>query len=74
MKRRKIRAGECAKGGKLYMDNDELVFNVNTAAKKLRISRNLAYQMCHEGKIPTVKFGKRILVPKVALDKLLSGN
>ena len=56
------------------MDNDELVLSVNTAAKKLRISRNLAYQMCHEGKIPTIKFGKRILVPKVALDKLLSGD
>ena len=56
------------------MDNDELVFSVNTAAKKLRISRNLAYQLCHEGKIPTIKLGKRILVPRVALNKMLSGN
>ena len=54
------------------MDDGELVFNVATVAKKLRISRNLAYQLCHEGKIPTIKLGKRILVPKVALDKLLS--
>jgi excisionase family DNA binding protein len=63
-----------AKGGDIFMDNKELVLSVATVAKRLHISRNLAYQMCHEGKIPTIKFGKRILVPKVALDKLLSGN
>lgn len=56
------------------MDNNELVLNVDTVAKRLHISRNLACQMCHEGKIPTIKLGKRILVPKLALDKLLSGD
>ena len=53
------------------MDNQRLTLTVNEAAKMLGISRGLAYEMVKMGKIPSVHFGKRILIPRSALDKLL---
>lgn len=54
------------------MDDPRLTLTVNEAAKMLGISRGLAYQMVKMGKIPSVRFGKRILVPRSALEKLLA--
>jgi len=53
------------------MDNPRLTLTVSEAAKILGISRGLAYQMVKMGKIPSVSFGKRVLVPRSALEKLL---
>lgn len=44
------------------------------AAKRLRIGRNQAYEAAHRGDIPTIRIGKRWLVPTGALDRLLSGE
>ncbi|TGS46014.1 MULTISPECIES: helix-turn-helix domain-containing protein [unclassified Mesorhizobium] len=44
------------------------------AAKALGIGRNAGYEAAHRGEIPTIKIGKRILVPRAALDKMLSGE
>lgn len=54
------------------MDNSRLTLTVSEAAKMLGISRGLAYEMVKTGKIPSVHFGKRILVPRRALEKLLA--
>lgn len=54
------------------MDNSRLTLTVNEAAKMLGISRGLAYEMVKTGKIPSVHFGKRILVPRRALERLLA--
>lgn len=54
------------------MDNDRVSLTVDQAAKALRISRGLCYQMVHEGKIPSIRFGKRYLVPQAALERLLT--
>ena len=53
------------------MDNLRLTLTVNEAAKMLGISRGLAYEMVKMGKIPSVHFGKRVLIPRSALAKLL---
>jgi len=37
----------------------------------LGISRGLTYQMVKMGKIPSVQFGKRVVVPRSALEKML---
>jgi len=55
------------------MDREKLVLNVNEAAKLLGLSRGSAYQACLTGQIPHIKIGKRILIPKAALDRLLEG-
>ena len=54
------------------MQNDErLTYDVGTAAKLLGLSRNSAYHACLTGQIPHLKIGKRILIPRVAIQKLL---
>ncbi|MBO0706900.1 MAG: helix-turn-helix domain-containing protein [Candidatus Dormibacteraeota bacterium] len=40
-------------------------------ARLLGISNNLAYEAAARGEIPTVKIGRRVLVPKAALQRLL---
>ena len=57
------------------MQNDErLTYDVGTVAKLLGLSRNAAYQACLRGDIPCLRIGKRLIVPKVQLQKLLEGN
>lgn len=49
-----------------------LAVTVEKAGQMLGISRNLAYQLVKEGKIPTIKVGKRrLLVPLVELERLM---
>ena len=53
------------------LEEDRLTVTVSQAARILGISRGLAYQMAREGKIPTLRFGKRIVVPRKAIERLL---
>lgn len=53
---------------------DDVVWTVDEAAKHLKISKALAYQMCRTGEIKCVHYNKRILVPVAALLESLSGN
>jgi len=53
------------------MKDYRAVLTVNETAQLLGISRNAAYQGVRCGEIPSVKVGKRILVPKIAFDKML---
>ena len=56
------------------MDKEKLTLTVDEVARYLGIGRNSAYEAIARGEIPAVKIGKRLLVPKVALEKLLSGD
>ncbi|MFC1982349.1 helix-turn-helix domain-containing protein [Chloroflexota bacterium] len=49
----------------------KLTYSVNETARILGISRNLAYDMVRCGEIPSLRFGKRIVIPKIAIDQLL---
>lgn len=44
------------------------------AARQLRIGKNAAYDAAHRGEIPTIRIGKRLLVPRAAFEKLLAGD
>ena len=37
------------------------------------IGKNAAYQAARRGEIPTIKIGKRLLVPLAALERMLQG-
>ncbi len=52
------------------MDED-LVMSVESAAKALHISRNLAYEAARDGRLPCIRIGRRLLVSRHALEKLL---
>lgn len=51
---------------------ERLTVSVSEAARLLGISKNSAYNACATKDIPSLKIGKRIVVPLAALDKLLS--
>jgi len=52
--------------------NDErLVYTVPEAGAKLGLSRNAAYEAAARGEIPTIKLGRLLRVPRVALDRML---
>ena len=53
------------------MDEKRLTVSVDECAVLLGISRGLCFQMVHEGKIPHLRFNKRILIPKWAIQRLL---
>lgn len=44
------------------------------AAALLGVSRNTAYQAVRDGTVPSIRVGRRILVPVHALDQLLSSG
>ncbi len=48
----------------------KLTLSVREVAKLLGISRNLAYEATRTGKIPVIKFGKRVLIPRKPLEEL----
>ena len=52
-------------------DDDRLVLTIEEAGKLLGLGRSGTYEAARRGDIPTLKIGSRILVPKVALIKLL---
>ncbi len=51
-----------------------LTYTVEEAAKLLGVGRALAYEAARQGTIPTLRVGKRLLVPKAALERMLNAN
>jgi excisionase family DNA binding protein len=47
---------------------------VETAAKMLGISRASAYEGVRTGQIPSIHIGKRIVIPLLALERMLRGD
>ena len=53
---------------------DRQTVTVIEAAKILGISRTSAFEAIHRGQIPYVRIGRRILIPRAALERLLEGG
>ena len=49
-----------------------LCLTVPEAAEILGISRNFAYELVKQGQLPVIRLGKRLLVPKIGLEKKLA--
>jgi excisionase family DNA binding protein len=54
--------------------DDRQTISVPEAGRALGISRNAAYEAARRGEIPTIKFGKRLVVPLARFDRLLAGD
>lgn len=52
----------------------KLILTIDEAAAVLRISRQSAYEAARRGEIPTIRLGRRILVPRRALEKLIGAE
>lgn len=46
--------------------------SVEEAGRRLGVSRNTAYEAAGRGEIPTIRIGRRLLVPVVAFERLLN--
>ena len=51
---------------------DKRAISINEAAETLGIGVSKAYEAANSGELPTIRIGKRILVPLVALEKMLA--
>ena len=51
---------------------EKLVYTVEEAGKLLGIGRSVAYEAARCGELPVIRIGRRWLVSKVALDKMLA--
>jgi excisionase family DNA binding protein len=49
------------------------VGTISEAARMLGISRGGAYEAAKRREIPTIRIGRRLLVPLAALERMLSG-
>ena len=50
---------------------ERLTYSVDEAAALLGLSRSMAYECIRRGEIPAIRFGRRVLVPRMAIDELL---
>jgi excisionase family DNA binding protein len=53
------------------VEEKRLTLTVDEAAEILGLSRAFAYEAVRRGEIPSIRIGRRILVPRAALERLL---
>ena len=58
--------------GKVLGEADRLTLSVGEAAHLLGISRGLAYELARSGRLPALRFGRRLLIPRAALERMLN--
>jgi excisionase family DNA binding protein len=51
--------------------DERLTVTVPEASRMLGIARGTGYRMCRLGTIPTLRFGKRLVVPRRAVERML---
>jgi excisionase family DNA binding protein len=56
------------------MDQERRVWTVAEAGRLLGISRAHAYELVARGELPHLRLGRRLVVPKHALEALLAGD
>jgi excisionase family DNA binding protein len=55
------------------MSDERLTVTVPEAARLLGLSRMSAYNGIRTGQIPSIRVGRRVLIPRAALGRLLDG-
>jgi excisionase family DNA binding protein len=55
------------------MDDKCLTMSVADAGRLLGYSRNTAYEAIQRGELPVIKLGRKMRVPRAAIERLLSG-
>jgi excisionase family DNA binding protein len=55
-------------------DTKRRTLTIAEAGAQLGLGRSAAYAAAHRGEIPTIRLGRKILVPRDQLDRLLAGE
>lgn len=50
---------------------ERITLTVEEAGERLGISRSLAYELVRRGELPAVRLGRRIVVPRQAIERVL---
>lgn len=58
----------------LHEPTERDVYTVEEAGARLGISRDHAYRLAAKGEIPTLRLGRRLVVPRVRLERLLEAG
>ena len=66
-----LRTAEEDQAARSSTNNDRLVLTVDEVAYLLNISRGLAYELVARGELPAIRLGRRIVIPRVAMEELL---
>lgn len=56
----------------LTMGPDADLLTISEAARRLRISTSLAYELVRQGRLPHLRLGRRVVVPARELDRWIS--
>jgi excisionase family DNA binding protein len=56
------------------MDTECQTVSVEDAGKILGYSRNTAYEAVRNGQLTVIRIGRKIRVPKMALERILAGS
>jgi excisionase family DNA binding protein len=54
--------------------DDRLTYDLREAGRLLGLGRNAIYEAAKTKQVPTIRIGRRLLVPKAALERLLAGG
>lgn len=54
--------------------SEKLVISVDEGRKLLGLSRGLMYEAVRSGQVPSIRIGRRILIPRVLLERMLNTN
>lgn len=66
-----VTSAEASPWTRLLSSSDRLTWTIAEAAQLLGISRACAYEAAHRGELPVRMIGRRMLVPRAALLRLL---
>ena len=58
----------------MQMGSEKETLTVKEVAEVLGIGRGLAYRMAQGGELPTLRLGRRLLIPRPALNRLLGAQ
>jgi excisionase family DNA binding protein len=51
-----------------------LTYTVPEVAAKLGLSRNACYEAIGRGEIPSLRFGRRVVIPRAAFERMLDAG
>jgi excisionase family DNA binding protein len=56
------------------MNEARLTLTVGEAAKLLRLSRAFTYELVARGELPSLRFGRRVVIPRIAIERILNDS
>jgi hypothetical protein len=55
-------------------EEDDLTWSIPYAGRKANLAKNASYAAARRGEIPTIRFGKKLRVPKAKFLRILAGE